>query len=127
MRIPNALETINENAGYNVFANNKININNVDELTYYEQCAILSMHTSCVNYFSLTAEVKVHALFLDPTNIPEGIPYIGDAFESYEHALIADVALGEATDSGDMDSLYYNLDGYFVNEQESYHSNKYGG
>ena len=53
--------------------------------------------------------------------------YIGDAFESYEHALIADVPLGEATDSGGMDSLYYNLDGYFVNEQESYHGNKYGG
>ncbi|MBR3750430.1 MAG: RICIN domain-containing protein [Clostridia bacterium] len=126
IRVPNALVEINENAGYDVFENNRIVFNNVTNLTYYEQCAILAMHTGCVNYFSFAAEVKVHALFLDLTNLPEGT-FLGDAFESYEHALIADVALGEETDSGGIDSLYYDLDGYFVNEQEACHGDEYGG
>ncbi len=114
-RIPNALAEINARAGYNIFRNNRIYFSDCNNLTYDEQCAILAMHSANVNYYSFAAEVLAHAAVLS-TALPDS---------TYKCALIANMGLGEETDSGVLDQAYYNLNSPLVKDQVKYHENRY--
>lgn len=114
-RIPNALAEINARAGYNIFQNNRIYFSDCNNLTYDEQCAILAMHSANVNYYSFAAEVLAHAAVLS-TALPDS---------TYKCALIANMGLGEETDSGVLDQAYYNLNSPLVKDQVKYHENRY--
>lgn len=113
-RIPNAINSNNTAAGYEVYNTNtnQIIIRNPNSLSIYEKYAILATHTANVTFNSFAAEVLYHADFLDS---------IGAIWPSnYERALRADMGIGEEYESGITDQ-YYDLDSDIVQEQIDYH------
>ena len=111
-RVPLALENNNEQAGRQIFKDNKIYISNTNNLTIYEKYAILMSHSGNVNFNSFAAEVVFHAQELES---------LWSTFnEYYKHAMRADMSLGEEYESGFLDS-YYNLEGALVQDQIRYH------
>jgi hypothetical protein len=114
LRITNAIQANNVEAGYSVFntSTNTINISNPNNLTMYEKYAILISHTSNVTYNSFAAEVQRHAIVLSWLEFEEPLVY--------ERALRADMAIGEEAQSGISDD-YYDLNSNIVRSQASVH------
>lgn len=118
LRIPNALQNINNKAGRTVYnaANHTINIQNRNSLTIYEKQAILACFTADVTFNSFAAEVEFHA---DAVNSwQNNIPIFGNLW--YEAAVRADMAVGEEDESGYYDE-YYDLNGSLVKAQIDAH------
>jgi hypothetical protein len=92
-RIPDALISINDNVGYDLYdtENYFLHFVDSDNLFYYEKIAILSMFTADVSYNMFAAEVQFHAdaLYMWESDIP----VVGNAW--YQAALRADMALDE--------------------------------
>ena len=118
-RIPNALENINEKAGYSVYDTftNTINISNPNNLTIYEKYAILATHTANVTFNSFAAEVEYHAYMLKK-NIATDIPIVDH--DIYDSALRADMAMGEEVERWGLND-YYDLNSDRVQAQAEYH------
>lgn len=120
IRVPNALEAINEQAGYTIYDVEKgiINIQNPNDLSYHEEMAILAAYTADVTYNSFSAEVKFHSdALVDWKSWFSGIPGLN---KWYNSAIRADMAIGEEYESGYYDK-YYNLESDEVREQAQYH------
>ncbi len=111
-RIPLALKNNNEQAGKQIYLDDKIHIADSDSLSLYEKYAILMSHTANVSFNSFAAEVVFHAEALEE--------FWANFSEYYESALRADMALGEEYESGFFDQ-YYDLEGTLVQEQIQYH------
>lgn len=113
-RIPDAIQSNNNNAGYSVFnmSTNTINISDVNNLTIYEKYAILISHTANASFNSFAAEVQYHADVLPYFLIHDPLLYVA--------ALRADMAIGEEAESGWTDQ-YYDLNSSIVQNQAIVH------
>lgn len=111
-RVPLALKNNNEQAGKQIYLDDKIYIANSSNLTIYEKYAILMSHTGNVNFNSFAAEVVFHAEALED--------FWANFNRYYNSALRADMALGEEYESGFFDQ-YYDLEGELVQDQIRYH------
>ncbi len=113
-RIPTALLELNQKAGYTVFSfdDGAILLQNSNVLTSYEKAAILMLHTNNVTFNSFAAEVKFHSDKL------AGLLSILSPY--YNHALRADMGIGEEYESGFFDK-YYGLESSMIQEQIRYH------
>lgn len=118
LRVPNALDKININAGWTIYnkETHNINIKNANNLSLPEKQAILACFTADVTFNSFAAEVEFHADALNDWKT--NIPWIGNKW--YEAALRADMAIGEEYESGFYDD-YYDLSGPKVKAQAKAH------
>ena len=127
-RVPNRLKKCNEDEG-RIFVdtiNQKIKVNNVDNLTYNEHIAILAANTADTSYNVFAAEVKAHSDYLvNWISKFKDWPLIGGTIKDkwYNRAIRADMAIGEEYESGYFDD-YYDEDGKLVKEQIEYHGEK---
>ena len=117
-RIPNALDAINEEAGYVIFdeENWNISVGDINNLSILEKQAILCCFTANVTFNSFAAEVQFHAEAL--YSWQNDIPIAGN--EWYEAALRADMLIGEEIESGYADE-YYDLSSDIVQGQIAVH------
>ena len=111
-RIPNALISNNEKAGYDIYRDGKIYLKDPTHLTKFEKYAILILFTADVTFNSFAAEVKFHADALDD--------FLAAADRYYFATLRADMATDMKVIDGTFDE-YYDLNGPLVQEQIQYH------
>jgi hypothetical protein len=116
IRIPNALEIINEKSNTIIYDYPLISINNKQNLSLYEKQIILSVYTADISFNMFAAEVQFHAEALDDWK--QNVPIKGEGW--YKSAVIADMALGEDDESGGFDQ-YYNPNNSLVKNQRSVH------
>ena len=96
-RLPRFIESLNKAAGRVVCDNEKIYIENSEELTEYETAAILATHTGNTSFYSFAAEVEYHARFLTPLAKIK-IPFFGRTI--YDSAIRADMTVGDTEFEG---------------------------
>ena len=114
LRIPNALQNINNNAGKTVYnaTNHALIIQDRNNLTIHEKQAILACFTADVTFNSFAAEVEFHAYAVNSWQ--NDVPFYGDDW--YLAAIRADMAIGEENESGYYDE-YYDLSSSLVQAQ----------
>ncbi len=118
MRIPNALNAINDKSGICIYDDCDVNdiklhIANSNNLTQYEKYAILAMHTANVTFNSFAAEVWFHA---------DALSDWLSIFDSYySKALRADMAIGEEKRESGIFDQYYNPNSDMVKAQIAIH------
>lgn len=121
-RVTDALEQINQEAGYTIYdkENNCLYIGDSTELSEYEKYAILASFTANVNYNSFAAEVEFHSDALVDWKC--NIPYLGKE-KWYSSAIHADMAIGEEIESNQFGAFdeYYDLESNIVQQQEKNH------
>lgn len=114
LRIPNALQAINNAAGTTIFDFDSLTITVQDKsnLTLHEKQAILACFTANVTFNSFAAEVEFHA---------DAVYDWKTVFDDwYEAAIRADMAIGEDAESGSYDQ-YYDLNSNIVQAQVAAH------
>lgn len=114
-RVPDFLEHNNRSAGRIVCDHQNIFLKDIDNLSEFEELAILATHTGNVSAHSFAAEVRYHALFL--TDLAKiRLPIAGSPYAS---AVRADMSIGDKEFQGP--TPYYDLSGKLVLEQVKYH------
>ncbi len=116
VRVPDFLDQNNRDANRAVCDHEKIYIQNVKQLSWYEKLAVLATHTGNVSYHSFAAEIRYHAMFLKKL-MKIRLPLAGSPYAS---AVRADMSIGDKEFQGP--TPYYNLSGKIVLEQEKYHT-----
>ena len=114
-RVPDFLEHNNRNADRIVCDHQNIFLKDIDNLSEFEELAILATHTGNVSAHSFAAEVRYHAMFL--TDLAKiRLPLAGSPYAS---AVRADMSIGDKEFQGP--TPYYHLSGKLVLEQVKYH------
>ncbi len=117
-RVPDFLEHNNRSANRIVCDHQNIFIKDVNNLSEFEELAILATHTGNVSVHSFAAEVRYHAMFL--TDLAKiRLPIAGSPYAS---AVRADMSIGDKEFQGP--TPYYHLSGRLVLEQVKYHPDK---
>ena len=96
-RLPRFIESLNKSTGRVVCDNEKIYIDNSEELTEFESAVILATHTGNTSIYSFAAEVEYHARFLTPLAKIK-IPFFGRSI--YDSAIRADMTVGDTESQG---------------------------
>ena len=115
-RLPRFIESLNKAAGRVVCDNEKIYIENSEELTEFESAAILATHTGNTSLYSFAAEVEYHARFLTPLAKIK-IPFFGRSI--YDSAIRADMTVGDTEFEGP--APFYKDDSKIVKRQYALH------
>lgn len=117
---------------------NTLTISDLNNLTIKEKQSILAVRTANISFNSFAAEVVYHAvntiesaksakLYYEIMNDPfsdenerlsASIGYSAE-LEIFERAVKADMGVGEESESGVLDSSYYDYDGEYVVEQRN--------
>lgn len=115
-RLPRFIDSLNKAAGRVVCDNEKIYIENSEELTEYESAVILTTHTGNISFYSFAAEVEYHARFL--TSLAKiKIPFLGRSI--YDSAIRADMTVGDTEFEGP--APFYKDDSKIVKRQYALH------
>ena len=96
-RLPRFIESLNKSTRRVVCDNEKIYIDNSEELTEFESAVILATHTGNTSIYSFAAEVEYHARFLTPLAKIK-IPFFGRSI--YDSAIRADMTVGDTESQG---------------------------
>ena len=115
-RLPSFIDKLNQKAGYVVCDNEKIYIQNQEELTEYESAAILATHAGNTSVYSFAAEVEYHAKFLTPLAKIK-IPFFGRSI--YDSAIRADMTVDDKEFEGP--APFYQEDSKIVRQQYTLH------
>ena len=115
-RLPQFLESLNQEAGYTVCDHEKIFIQDPGNPDRFACAAILATHTGNTSLYSFAAEVEYHARFLIPI-ARFRIPLIGKSV--YESAIRADMSVGDAEFQGP--APFYRPDSPMVKRQINCH------
>lgn len=115
-RLPEFLESLNQEAGYTVCDNEKIYIKDPSAPDRFECAAILATHTGNTSVYSFAAEVEYHARFLVPI-ARFRIPLIGKSV--YASAVRADMTVGDTEFQGP--APFYRPDSRIVRNQYHHH------
>ena len=115
-RLPSFIKSLNQAAGRVVCDNEKIYIENPEELTGHEAAAILATHTGNTSLHSFAAEVEYHARFLT-TLAKVRIPFFGRSI--YDSAIRADMTVGDTEFEGP--APFYQSESKIVRRQRSVH------
>ena len=118
-RLPRFIESLNQVAGRIICDNEKIHIENSEELTEQEALAILATHTGNTSFYSFAAEVEFHARFLTPWAKIK-IPFFRKSI--YVSAIRADMTIGDAELEGTLP--FYQSDSKIVKRQYTLHCEK---
>ena len=120
-RLPDFIDSLNQEAGYVVCDHNKIYICNPDAPNKYESAAILATHAGNTSIYSFAAEVEYHARFLTPS-VKIKIPFLGRSI--YDSAIRADMSVCDTEFEGP--APFYRLDSKIVMRQyEAHHQNQF--
>lgn len=115
-RLPSFIDKLNQTAGYVVCDNEKIYIQNREELTEYESAAILATHAGNTSVHSFAAEVEYHARFLTPLAKIK-IPFFGRSI--YDSAIRADMTVDDKEFEGP--APFYQANSKIVKRQFALH------
>ena len=115
-RLPSFIDKLNQTAGYVVCDNEKIYIQNREELTEYESAAILATHAGNTSVHSFAAEVEYHARFLTPVAKIK-IPFFGRSI--YDSAIRADMTVDDKEFEGP--APFYQANSKIVKRQFALH------
>ena len=118
-RLPSFIDKLNQTASYVVCDNEKIYIQNQEELTEYESAAILATHTGNTSVYSFAAEVEYHAKFLTPLAKIK-IPFFGKSI--YDSAIRADMTVDDSEFEGF--APFYQANSKIVKRQYALHQGK---
>ena len=115
-RLPKFIEDLNRKAGYVLCDEDRLYIQNTDNLTQYEAAAILATHTGNTSVHSFAAEVEYHAKFLTPLAKIK-LPFFGRSV--YASAIRADMSIGDAEFQGP--APFYRETSGIVKQQQALH------
>ena len=118
-RLPRFIEQNNRDAAYTVCDQKVIFIQDQNNLSRYEQLAILATHTGNVSFHSFAAEIAYHARFLVPM-AKLRVPLIG--WSIYSSAIRADMSI----DASSLEAFapFYFLGSPLVRQYAKYHDNQ---
>lgn len=114
-RLPDFIDSNNQEAGYTICDHEKLYLHDPDHLTRQEQFAILATHTANTSFHSFAAEVRFHAMFLFSLAKVQ-IPLLGCPYES---AIRADMLIDDKEFEGP--APYHDPNSYMMQEQRKYH------
>lgn len=117
-RLPQFIESLNQEAGYTVCDHTKIYIKDWENPDFYESAAILATHAGNTSLYSFAAEVEYHAKFLTPLAKIK-IPFFGRSI--YDSAIRADMTVGDTEFEGP--APFYRSDSRIVKRQYQHHKN----
>ena len=115
-RLPDFIDENNVKAGVTVCDHEKIYIKDPQNPTVYEKYAVLATHTADTSFNCFAAEVRYHALFLNPL-AKIRIPFL--RISVYESAIRADLSIDDGEFEGN--APYHKADTGFVNAHKKYH------
>ena len=115
-RLPLFIANLNKAAGYPICDNEKIYIEDRENLTEYEAAAILATHTGNTSVYSFAAEVEYHAQYLTPLAKLK-IPFFGKSI--YESTIRADMTIGDTEFEGP--APFYQENSKIVQRQRALH------